>query len=97
MLSLTEDSESAISKQSIINITDCSLLTEKDYCLKLLELENVKRIIITENYVNKDLFINYDEGFKQFVNKIDGKGNHKYRLLVEFNDSKYATIRFGEE
>ena len=44
----------------------------------------------------KDLFINYDEGFKQFVNKIDGKGNHKYRLLVEFNDSKYATIRFGE-
>lgn len=85
-----------ISDENLINITKCTIFEEKDYCLKLLELENVKRLIITENNFNQNLFKDYDKGFINFVNKIEGEGKLKYRLIVEFNDNKYATIRFGE-
>ena len=34
--------------------------------------------------------------FKQFIKKIKSHDKHKYRILAEFNDSTYATIRFGE-
>lgn len=85
-----------ISNKKIVNITDCTLFEEEDYCLKLLELENVKRLIVTENNFNQNLFKDYDTGFIKFTNKIEGEGKHKYRLIVEFNDDKYATIRFGE-
>lgn len=88
--------EEEILKKQYIDITDCSIFTEKNYCLKLFELENIKKILISKNDLDKDLFINYHEGFKKFINKINSEGTHKYRLLVEFNNSKYATIRFGE-
>lgn len=91
---VTIDSE--ISKRGYINITDCSIFSEQSYCLELLRLENIKKIFITENNLDKDIFINYDLEFKKFISKIKGEGTHKYRLLAEFNDSTYATIRFGE-
>ena len=73
------------------------LFVEKKYCLKLFELENIKYIILTENNINKDLFYNYNDGLKEFISKIKAEGNEKYRILVQFNNSKYATLRFGDE
>ena len=37
-----------------------------------------------------------DNDFKNFINKISSQSTEKYRLLAEFNDSTYATIRYGE-
>jgi len=88
--------EEKINKDNVLNVTNCSIFTEKNYCLKLLELESVKKIFITSNDFDKDYFNDYDEGFKKFINKINKEGTLKYRLLVEFNNSTYATIRFGE-
>lgn len=88
--------EDKTNDDNILNITNCSIFSEKKYCLKLMELENIKRIFATNNDFDKDYFNNYDEGFKKFVNKINKEGTLKYRLLVEFNNSTYATIRFGE-
>ena len=85
-----------LSIDNYIDMTDCSIFSEQLYCSKLLELENVNKIIITTNLFDKELFSVYDSGFKKFVNKIDAEGNEKYRILVEFNNSTYATIRFGE-
>lgn len=88
--------EENLTNDSILNITNCNIFTEKKYCLKLFELEDVEKILIVTNDFDKFLFNNYDEDFKKFVNKINGEGTLKYRLLVEFNNSTYATIRFGE-
>lgn len=88
--------EGLISDGDMVEITSCQYFVEKQYCLKLFELENIKRIFITTNELNKDLFSNYNDGFKKFVNKIKGQGTHKYRILAEFDDSTYATIRYGE-
>ena len=72
------------------------MFTEEKYCLKLLELENIKTIFITKNYVDESLFNNYNDGLKQFIGKINGEGENKYRILAEFNNSRYATIRIGD-
>lgn len=79
-----------------LDITNCSIFTEKNYCLKLLELENINKIFITTNAVSEDLFYNFDDGLKKFISKINSEGTEKYRLIAEFNNSTYATLRFGD-
>ena len=85
-----------IESDGYVEITDCTKFTEKNYCLKLFELENIKKIFITNNNFDKELFSTSNEGFKKFIRKIKSQDNYKYRILAEFNDSSYATIRFGE-
>ena len=79
-----------------LELTDCFFFTEQDYCLKLFESEHISNLFITDNYIDKDLFFNYDDEFKKFVSKINGEGSQKYRIVAIFNDSKYATIRIGD-
>jgi hypothetical protein len=99
---LSSDASSLISiktevdEKGYVEFTDCSMFTEEKYCLKLLELENIKTIFITKNYVDESLFNNYNDGLKQFIGKINGEGENKYRILAEFNNSRYATIRIGD-
>lgn len=89
--------ENNLLTENIIDVTDCSIFEEDySYCKKLFELENIKRIFITKNKFDKTIFLDFDIDFQKFINKINSEGNEKYRLLVEFNDSTYATIRFGE-
>ena len=85
-----------VDEDGYIEITDCSMFSEINYCLKLFELENIKKIFVTENYVDKNIFNNYNDAFKNFINKINGEGENKYRILAEFNNSRYATIRIGD-
>lgn len=88
--------ENNLSPNNYIDILDCSIFSEQPYCQKLFELENVNKVIITTNVFDKEMFSIYDSGFKKFINKISAEGNEKYRILVEFKNSTYATIRFGE-
>ena len=59
-----------VDEDGYIEITDCSMFSEINYCLKLFELENIKKIFVTENYVYKNIFNNYNESFKNIINKI---------------------------
>lgn len=88
--------EDTISNNSYIEITDCSVFSQTNYCLTLFELENIDKIFISNNEFDKDLFFNYDDNFKKFINRINPEGTEKYRILAQFNDFTYATIRFGE-
>ena len=88
--------KNSVDEIGYVEITDCSLFTETNYCLKLFELENIKSIFMTENFVNEDLFHNYNDGLKKFISRINGKESNKYRLIAEFKNSRYATIRLGD-
>lgn len=79
-----------------IDITDCSLFTDIDYCKKLLEVENIKSIFITTNIVPYESITQYNEEFTAFINKINKEGIEPYRIVASFNNSTYATLRFGE-
>lgn len=79
-----------------IDITDCSLFAYESYCKELFKLENIKNIFITYNSVPVVDFNNYSLDFQKFIEKINKEGTQPYRIIAEFNDSTFATVRFGE-
>lgn len=85
-----------INQLMYIDITDCNIFTNKNYCLELLQLENIDSIIVTLNEVPYNNIDGYSEGFYSFLKKINKEGDQTYRLVASFNNSTYATVRFGE-
>ena len=86
-----------INNLSYIDITDCSIFAYLTYCKKLFGLENIKNIVVTHNSIPKDAdFSGYSLGFQNFIGKITPEGEQPYRLVAEFNNSTYATVRFGD-
>jgi len=79
-----------------IDITNCTHFDNREYCLKLLELENIDKIFITTNSIPKEKISGYQEEFLTFINKINEEGKQPYRLVASFKDSTYATLRFGD-
>lgn len=88
--------ENNIDELNFIDITNCDNFTDVNYCLKLLELENVNKIIITNNSVPYDKINIASEDFMNFIKKISKEGNEPYRIIVAFKNSTYATLRLGE-
>jgi len=86
----------SLEEKSYIDITDCSIFTSKNYCKKLFELENIDSIVVSLNQVNSSEYSKYNEGFKEFVKKINPEGAEKYRLIASFKNSTYATLRLGD-
>lgn len=95
-ISVNEVIESTISNSGYIDITDCSIFSDSEYCLKLLELENIERVILLYNYFDSNIFSTFNDEFKKFINRISNTGKEKYRIIAEFDNSTYATIRYGE-
>lgn len=87
-----------IENDEYINISDCSKLSNPDFCKKLLEYENIDTILIVKNNFNSSKILDYDDDFLKFINKIQFKENtkEKYRLLAQFKNNMFATIRFGD-
>ena len=88
--------EENVSYNNYIDITDCSLFSNQKYCTLLFKLENIESIYIVDNYFNKNIFNDSKETIKNFINKISGDGEEKYRIVAEFKDFTFATIRFGD-
>lgn len=92
-----EEINSKVNNKNILNITDCENVSKKEYCIKLIELYNIKYLIISTNRVNEDLFESYPNRFKKFISRINYTGLEKYRLIAMYNNNTYSTVRFGEE
>jgi len=93
---LTYINDNIPSKHEYIDITNCNQFQDKQYCLKLFELENIDKIFITTNNVPKEKIDNYSSSFSKFINKINVEGEEVYRIVASFNNSTYATLRFGD-
>lgn len=78
------------------NITDCSLATNTNFCIKLFKYEDVENIIVTKNNFNKDYMLDLDEDLKTFIDKIHPKGKEKCRLIVKFKH-KVESRELNEE
>lgn len=87
----------SISKLGYIDITDCSSFTDREYCLKLLELENVKQIFIAPNTVSISNLNVDNPSLLKFISKINNDVDSTYRLIAEFNDKSYATVRLSND
>ena len=76
-----------------IDITDCSIFSNSEYCTKLLELENVEKLIVTTNPIDISVIEISDEEMLRFIRKIGNDGNEQYRLVAKFGDGSFATVR----
>ena len=88
--------EENIVTQKYIDLTDCNLFRNKEYCTNLFDLENIDRIFITTNTFDKESIIGYNEDFNTFISKIISEGNEKYRLVASFKSGMFATLRLGD-
>ena len=84
-----------ISELRYIDISNCSLFTDSDECVKLLKLENIDEILITTNSVPKGYIKDYSSGLTKFINKIYASSTEPYRVIASFNNGTYATLRFN--
>ena len=83
-----------ISASTYMNISSCEDFTNKDYCKKLLQLENIKELYVMANKFNIQKLS--DEDMNSFIKKISTEENETYRLIAKFNNNSLATIRFGK-
>lgn len=84
-----------------IDLTNCSeIFIEYNYCKVLLNTLNVKKIIFTyesvSNLKNDLNNTDFSEGLKSFIKTINANKNDKYRLIAEFENDRYATLKIGE-
>ena len=79
-----------------IDISNCSLFTDKETCIRLFKLENINEILITPNLVPKSVIKDYSPGLTRFIGKINAASNEPYRVIASFNNNTYATLRFGD-
>lgn len=85
-----------VTSTNYVNLKSCDMFASEIRCQKLLELEGISEIIIATNKFDKDKIVTYDDEFKNFISKIKKEGTQKYRLIAKFENSVYATVRFGE-
>ena len=85
-----------IATMKYIDLTDCSLFTNKEYCTNLFDLENIDKVFITTNDFDKEYITGYNEDFNIFINKIVNEGSKKYRLVASFKNGMFATLRLGD-
>ncbi len=83
-----------VDSNTYVDITDCSLFTNMEYCKELFSLENIDKVFISTNEISYDINA-YDDKFKKFISKINKEGNESYRVVAAFKNSTYATVRFG--
>lgn len=85
-----------IGAEKYIDLTDCSLFKNKNYCTNLFNLENIDRIFITTNSFDRESITEYKEDFNIFISKILSEGSEKYRLVASFKNGMFATLRLGD-
>ena len=85
-----------------IDLSSCSAdyFKEYNYCKTLLEYLDIKTVIFTYEDVTElknELSQNntLSEGMYTFIKTISTNKNNKYRLIVEFNNDRYATLKLG--
>lgn len=88
--------------KNYLDLSDCSYnyFTEYNYCKKLLDTLNVKTLIFTyedvsnlKNELKQENTLS--EGMRAFIKTISSTKNNKYRIIVEFEDDRYATLKLG--
>lgn len=86
-----------ISSNNYINITNCpnNYFKETNYCEILFDSLKVKTAIFTKEDLTdlKKSNIKLDQTMVDFINYIDYEKNDSYRVIVEFKDNTFASLR----
>lgn len=87
------------SSDSYVDITDASsYFVEFEFWTTLLQVSHVKQVIFTyedTSSLNNSLqnIPTFSEKMKTFIQRTSSKENTKYRILVEFENDEFATLK----
>ena len=80
-----------------IDITSCpnAYFSEAEYCNVLMNASNVKTVLFTNADLTnlKDNTTNLNQTMLDFINYINYEPVAGYRLIIEFNDNTFATLK----
>lgn len=82
-----------IEENGYIEISDCTLFTDQDYCLKLLELENISKLYLIYTPIFNNKLIMEDVDILNFYKKSSKSDGSVYKLLGKFDDSSYSLLK----
>jgi len=91
-----------LTESKYIDLSNCSTeyFKEYNYCKNLLKTLKIKTLLFTyedvsdiKNDLNSNT--NLNEGLKSFIKTISSTKNNKYRLIAEFENDRYATLKIG--
>lgn len=91
-----------ISIDGYLDVTNCEIVTRKDYCKMLLSAADVEHLLIfvndKESVLSKLSASNpYSLKFTNFIKSIDySDSNYGGQLVAEFKDGSFAAIPIGE-
>lgn len=94
-----ENLKSAITSEGVyyINIRDCSntYFNETEYCSVLMNASNIKTILFTEENLSnlKNNTTNLEQTMIDFINFINYEETTGYRIIIEFNDNTFASLK----
>lgn len=83
-----------------IDLSNCSGVTEINYCESIYEKLKIDKIIMvkedmTSFYSNSFDSLNFDQKFKNFIKYVGAKeGSTRYVLIASFIDGTYASLAF---
>lgn len=84
------------SPNGFIDITNCQTqyFNETNYCTVLMNSSNVKTILFTKENLDglKETTV-LDQTIMDFINYIDYEAVEGYRVIIEFNDNTFASLK----
>ena len=101
----SEDTESLVtllnnSENRYVDLTSCDNFTEYLYCENLFDILNIKTVLLTDE--NTSTLVNnikgknlVGEGMYNFLRRISSDGTNSERIVVEFNDETFATLKLN--
>jgi len=93
-----ENLKTALQTSNYVDITNCSsdYFIELSYCDMLFNNLNVKTVLFTKENttaLKSDNLSKLSPKLVSFINYIVSDNEERYRLIVEFNDGNFATLK----
>ena len=81
-----------IKDSGYIEITDCEIFIDKNFCLKLLELEDINKLYLIHNNILSTTLSMEDIDALNFFKATKSTNNSIYILIGKFNDGSYSLL-----
>lgn len=92
--------KTSINNVDYIDITDCSdvYFTEQNYCNTLMDTLKIKTVLFTKENLSslKSSRTTLDQTMIDFIKFINYEEVTGYRIIIEFNDSTFASLKIKE-
>ena len=84
-----------LKENEYIDLSNCdtNYIYNPSYCTILLESVNVKTLYFTKQNIVNLYDINFNNNMEKFIKKISHDNSNGYRIIVEYNDGTFSSMK----